>query len=123
MRDAAIQKLSQALTRLTRDGAAVRIHPRCRRFIDGLEAGYVWDERSIANSISPNTRRPRKDGMYDHLQNCAEYTWLNYGPVQFGEKDAERVERRIARRSNVLRRDRDQDDPRPRGGYQRGGYA
>ena len=121
-RDAAIQKISAALTKLHRDGPAVKVHPRCRLFIDGLEAGYIWDERSVANSISPNTRRPRKDGTYDHLQNDAEYTWLNYGPVQMDEKQAAKLERRMVAQANTARRDRDPADPVGRRGTQRGGY-
>lgn len=109
-RDAAIQKLSASLTRLHAGRAGVRIHPRCRLFIDGLEAGYIWDERSIANSVSPNTRRPRKDGTYDHLQNCAEYTWLNYGPAAMTPKEAAQENLRRERQANEARKDHDPAD-------------
>jgi hypothetical protein len=125
-RDAAIQKLSGALAKLSRGLPAVRIHPRCRLFLDGLEAGYIWDDRSIANSVSPNTRRPRKDGTYDHLQNCAEYTWLNFGPAYLSDADASRIDRTMERRMNQSRKDVDPSDlvrgrgagaPRGRGGW------
>lgn len=49
------------------------------RFLaDGFEAGYVWDEHmvSVANK---QVRRPKKDGWYEHGQNCAEYLELNFG--------------------------------------------
>lgn len=100
-RDAAIQQLSGALNKLHRGHPAVRIHPRCRVFIDGLEAGYVWEHRSIANTVSPNTRRPKKDGTYDHLQNCAEYTWLNFGTAYQAAHVSQRIEAQIARRASA----------------------
>jgi hypothetical protein len=109
-RDAAIQKIAASLGKLQGGLPMVRVHPRCRVFIDGLEAGYIWDERSIANSVSPNTRRPRKDGTYDHLQNCAEYTWLNYGPAALTPQEAKREAERQERRMNDLRKDHDPSD-------------
>ena len=113
MRDSAIQKLSAALMRLHHAKPAVMIHPRCRVYIDGLEAGYVWDRRSIANSVSPNTRRPLKDGTYDHLQNCGEYTWLNFGPAYLTPEATKRGDERAERRVAAALRDFDPDDPRP----------
>lgn len=109
-RDAAIQKLSAGLTRIVGGMPAVRIHPRCRVFLDGIEAGYIWDDRSLANSVSPNTRRPRKDGTYDHLQNCAEYSWLNYGPVTMTDAEARKSELRQERLANNARKDHDPAD-------------
>ena len=113
MRDSAIQKISAALMRLSQGRPAVRIHPRCRQFIDGLEAGYVWDTRSLVNSISPNTRRPRKDGTYDHLQNTGEYTWLNFGPAYLTPGATKRGDDRAERMVNAARRDVDPSDRRP----------
>lgn len=109
-RDSAIQKMSGAMGRLIGGRPAVRIHPRCRLYLDGVEAGYIWDDRSIANSVSPNTRRPKKDGTYDHLQNCAEYTWLNYGPAALTQAEQTKQERSIERRVNASRRDYDPAD-------------
>ena len=40
----------------------------------------MWDERSLASSSSPNTRRPKNDGFYDHAMNCLEYITLMFGP-------------------------------------------
>ena len=111
-RDAAIQALSRALTRLQHKHPSVQIHPRCRLYIDGLEAGYVWDERSISNTVSPNTRRPRKDGTYDHLQNCGEYTWLNFGAAHMSQIDTARQERTLERKRNAYRKDYDPWDDR-----------
>jgi hypothetical protein len=51
----------------------------CDRFLaDGFEAGYVWDEHmvSVANK---QVRKPRKDGWYEHGQNCCEYLEVNFG--------------------------------------------
>lgn len=49
------------------------------RFLaDGFEAGYVWDEFlvSVANK---QVRKPKKDGWYEHGQNCCEYLEVNFG--------------------------------------------
>ncbi len=84
LRDAAIQKFSRALMYAPKGRPAVRIHPRCRVFLDGLEAGYVWDDRVVANTKYPNTRRPKKGGaddQYSHLQDCAQYLWITFGPM------------------------------------------
>lgn len=49
------------------------------RFLaDGFEAGYVWDEHLVSVANKP-VRKPKKDGWYEHGQNCAEYLELNFG--------------------------------------------
>lgn len=49
------------------------------RFLaDGFEAGYVWDEHSVSVANKP-VRKPKKDGWYEHGQNCAEYLEANFG--------------------------------------------
>jgi len=49
------------------------------RFLaDGFEAGYVWDEHMVSVG-SKQVRKPKKDGWYEHGQNCAEYLELNFG--------------------------------------------
>jgi len=49
------------------------------RFLaDGFEAGYVWDEHMVSVS-NKQVRKPKKDGWYEHGQNCAEYLELNFG--------------------------------------------
>jgi hypothetical protein len=45
---------------------------------DGFEAGYVWDEHTVSVG-NKQVRRPKKDGWYEHGQNCAEYLELNFG--------------------------------------------
>lgn len=40
----------------------------------------MWDDRSVVSSSSPSTRRPKKDGYYDHAMNCLEYLTLMFGP-------------------------------------------
>lgn len=48
------------------------------RFLaDGFEAGYVWDEHMVSVSNKP-MRKPKKDGWYEHGQNCAEYLEVNF---------------------------------------------
>ena len=58
--------------------------------VDGFDAGYVWAESKAINLSTPNTRRPLKEGYYDHAQNCLEYIVLAFGPT------AERKPRRTA---------------------------
>jgi hypothetical protein len=42
---------------------------------DGLEAGYVWDVHMVSVG-SKQIRKPKKDGWYEHGQNCLEYLEL-----------------------------------------------
>ena len=92
---------------------------------DGFEAGYVWDEHFQSVS-SKQMRRPKKDGWYEHGQNCLEYLELNFGGAQPTqqqvEQSAERQHQRAQRRA--------QQDPGERfrwahirgGESRRGGY-
>ena len=49
------------------------------RFLaDGFEAGYVWDEHMVSVG-NKQVRKPKKDGWYEHGQNCSEYLELNFG--------------------------------------------
>lgn len=73
-RDFAIQQVAKLMLRLTKEGPAFQIHPRCVTLIDGFTAGYVYSELVGRGNI----RKPLKDGYYDNLQNCAEYTILNF---------------------------------------------
>lgn len=89
---------------------------------DGLEAGYVWDERSVATTTSPNTRRPRKDGYYDHSMNTLEYAALSFGPAQPSKVDMQKLERQALARAQ---KDYDPEDTRrwrQSFGRSRGGY-
>lgn len=45
---------------------------------DGFEAGYVWDEHMVSVG-NKQVRKPKKDGWYEHGQNCSEYLELNFG--------------------------------------------
>lgn len=48
------------------------------RFLaDGFEAGYVWDEHMVSVH-NKQVRKPKKDGWFEHGQNCAEYLELNF---------------------------------------------
>lgn len=49
--------------------------------VDGFEAGYVWDALSTARTASPNTRKPLKDGVFDHGMNTCEYAALHFAPA------------------------------------------
>lgn len=118
-RDRCIQHLAGYMKRLTRQGPAFAVDPdrwkmdgpegviESTHFIDALEAGYVWDERSIAHSVSPNTRRARKDGFYDHAMNAIEYIVLAFGPAQPTKVDHEKEQARARR---LATRDWDEAD-------------
>jgi hypothetical protein len=64
---------------------------------DGCEAGYVWDEHYVSVG-SKQVRKPKKDGWYEHGQNCLEYLELNFGGGQAtaAEEDARDRARRAA---------------------------
>jgi hypothetical protein len=110
-RDRAIQHIAGYQRRLTKMGPAFMVDPErwllfrddgpvgSTHFVDALEAGYVWDERVYATTLSPNTRRPKKDGFYDHGMNTLEYMVLAYGPAQPTRVDHAKAERLAAARS------------------------
>jgi len=120
-RDRCIQHLAGYMKRLTRQGPAFAVDPdrwlmdgpegviESTHFVDALEAGYVWDERSIAHAVSPNTRRARKDGFYDHAMNAVEYIVLAYGPAQPTKVDHEKA---AARARQQMTKDYDEADRR-----------
>lgn len=107
-RDWSIQQIARYMLRLTPRGPALQVHPRCATLIDGFEAGYVYDPGIRQTTQTPNIRRPKKDGFYDHLQNTAEYTMLNFAsgvPVAIGtSKDARRALRASQRDVDVEER-------------------
>jgi hypothetical protein len=96
-RDFAIQQWAKAMMTWTKQGPAFQVDPSCTTFIDGCEAGYVWEVLKRTNSTTPNTRRPKKDGFYDHLQNCAEYLMLNFGGVTLSDYQTRRKAARALR--------------------------
>lgn len=51
-----------------------------RFFADGCEAGYVWDEHMVSVG-NKQVRKPKKDGWYEHGQNCSEYLEHNFGSI------------------------------------------
>lgn len=94
------------------------------RFLaDGFEAGYVWDEHLISVG-NKQVRRPKKDGWYEHGQNCLEYAEHHFGGAQpTVEQMARRAATVRARLTMVTQKDRDPYDARlkpksmGRGGY------
>lgn len=91
-RDVAIQTIAGYMRRLTATGGAFAVAPRFvvvsaqgtttpNVLVDGFEAGYVWAESKATSASTPNTRRPLKDGYYDHAQNGLEYIVLAFGPT------------------------------------------
>lgn len=81
----AIQHIAKLMLRLTKEGPAFQIHPRCVTLIDGFTAGYVYSDLFAQGNI----RKPLKDGYYDNPQNCAEYTILNFLTPEFHSDDGD----------------------------------
>jgi len=67
-----------------------------RFFADGLEFGYVWDELTVSVG-NKQMRRPKKDGWYEHAQNCLEYLEANFGTLGSKKKEREPVRRPLPR--------------------------
>lgn len=66
------------------------------RFLaDGFEAGYVWDEHMVSVANKP-MRKPKKDGWYEHGQNCAEYLEANFGAKPPKPKSPDKARARLA---------------------------
>ena len=107
-RESAIQEISGHMTRLVNARPALLVHPRCTNIIDGLEAGYVYDDRVFTGTGAPNIRRPKKDGYYDHLQNTLEYVALNYGNSPIPVLDNRNLS--YKERLRLLQRDTDESD-------------
>jgi hypothetical protein len=92
---------------------------------DGFEAGYVWDEHFVSVG-SKQIRKPKKDGWYEHGQNCTEYLELNFGGAQPTQQQVERSAARAESRA-IQSAQRD-DRERFRWGYTQnfargGGFA
>lgn len=92
MRLAAIERMAATMRRRTADRQEAFVVSNADRWLriseqatvadrflaDGFEAGYVWDEHFVSVGNKP-VRKPKKDGWYEHGQNCAEYLELNFG--------------------------------------------
>ncbi len=108
-REYCLQQISGYMSRLIQGRPAVLFHPRCEILVDGLEAGYVYDDRAMLhNAALPNVRRPKKDGYYDHLQNTIEYAMLNFGAAPVTSIDHSQLSMR--QRLHLLQRDSQDDD-------------
>lgn len=66
--------------RLSKDNVVID-----RFLADGFEAGYVWGEHMVSDGRK-QYRVPKKDGWYEHGQNCAEYLEVNFGAVPWKAK-------------------------------------
>lgn len=137
IRLAMVERLSAYMRTRTPQGEAFGVNPANWRIVtangdsrpwtfvaDGLEAGYVWDEHWVSVG-SKQMRKPKKDGWYEHGQNCLEYLELAFGGAQQTqgqvERHAARVEQAALRRAQ---RDVDPFDRRRLGAGRgtRGGY-
>jgi hypothetical protein len=138
VRLAMVERIASYMRRRAPDGEAFGVEKNPERWLlaghggtrswkfltDGLEAGYVWDEHMISVASKP-MRRPKKDGWYEHGQNCLEYLELNFGGAQ---PSAEQVLRHASRvEAGMLRKAQRDVDPYDRlyrrtVGGRRGGY-
>lgn len=96
-RDFAIQTIAKLMLRLLPEGPAYQVAPDCMSLREGNSTGYVWHEKLVKGSL----RVPKKDGFYDHLQNCQEYTVLTFflGGVT-GDEDEDEEDAPEPRRMN-----------------------
>jgi hypothetical protein len=110
--------MASAMRRRTGRGEAFTVNPRfvlitphgikrTEVLVDAFEAGYVWDDRALSNTTSPNTRRPKKDGFYDHCMNCCEYSELAFGQAQPSRIEVAKLDRRAVQ---LAQRDSDPYD-------------
>lgn len=76
--------------------------------LDGCESGYVWDEHYVSVG-SKQVRKPKKDGWFEHGQNCLEYLELNFGGAQPSVRQIEQHHAKVAH--IALRRSQRDNDP------------
>jgi hypothetical protein len=99
----AIQQVAKFMLRLTKEGPALLLSPRCKTLIDGFTAGYVYSEHASYSERYGNIRKPLKDGYYDHLQNCVEYLILNYYSPGALDRAAARPANRASEAAGLFR--------------------
>lgn len=105
VRSAAIESLSAHMRRRTPAGEAFAVESDPQRWLlvtvsgataepflaDGFEAGYVWDEHMVSVG-NKQIRKPKKDGWFEHGQNCAEYLEITYGAERPTQEVLERAQ-------------------------------
>lgn len=138
IRSAAIQSIAGYMRRRTvKGGEAFQVDRKRWRVVsarearhkpfayEGLEAGYVWDERARRSASGKTLVVPVKDGYYEHAQNTLEYGQVNYGPARMTVREEQQMDSRA--RADLTRRDFDRADRRrgelaAAGGMRRGGW-
>ncbi len=92
VRNAMIERVTKQMRERALDGSEAFVVSKSQRwqimassgltldrfFADGLEFGYVWDELVVSVG-NKQMRRPKKDGWFEHAQNCLEYLEANFG--------------------------------------------
>jgi hypothetical protein len=139
VRLAMIERLAAYMRKRTPQGEAFAVESNPDRWLlispdamkswpflaDGFEAGYVWDEHMVSVGSKP-MRKAKKDGWYEHGQNCCEYIELNFGGAQPTAMQTERHAARV--HAGVLKRAQRDYDPydarfvAQQRGMRRGGY-
>ena len=111
VRLAMIERLASYMRKRTPQGEAFGVEANPNRWLlisqdivkpwpfvaDGFEAGYVWDEHMVSVGSKP-IRKAKKDGWYEHGQNCCEYLELNFGGAQ---PSVEQIERHAIRQQSL----------------------
>ena len=120
VRRGCIERMAEVMRRRTAVGEAFSvddrrwlvISPRQVRetafAVQALEAGYVWDERSRTTAGGKSIVVPLKDGWFEHVMNCAEYTELNFGRGAMSVLQMEQQASKLA--SAALRRAQKDDE-------------
>lgn len=76
----------------------------------GFTAGYVWPAPVLDhNRTKVPLLLPKKDGFFDHTQNCCEYLLAKFGDVPGTEQEIAREAVRVERQLNASRRDLGRD--------------
>lgn len=61
-------RIRRMLWPLRKDGKPwLQVHPRCQILIDGFQGGYCFEDKDVPKE------EPKKDGYYEHLQDCLRY--------------------------------------------------
>jgi hypothetical protein len=101
--------------------AALNEERRDGFFIDGLEAGYVFEDEPRSSSKLGSFWVPKKDNWFDHAQNCLEYgAQMHVLDLPLGDVRAEEAKLRHTQDAiraqqiqlRKLQRDKDADDER-----------
>jgi len=94
----AIQSTMKLLRATTQNKPALVVHPDCKNFALGMEAGYIWSDRQYAGTLgSVKTPDKKRDTEYNHLQDCWLYTLLRFGSAAVSVEQQQKLAARYER--------------------------